>query len=105
MNAEREAAGQAPAANPRNAAAGTIRTLEPNVVAQRRLELFAYFLLRDGEMLLAEQSGALEALRRAGFLVNKYAPHGCIHGRGLSPSSRSWSHCATPCRMRSTASC
>ena len=72
MNAEREAAGQAPAANPRNAAAGTIRTLEPNIVAQRRLELFAYFLLRDGEMLLAEQSSALEALRRAGFLVN---PH------------------------------
>ncbi len=72
MNAEREAAGQAPAANPRNAAAGTIRTLEPNTVAQRRLELFAYFLLRDGEMLLAEQSGALESLRRAGFLVNAH---------------------------------
>ncbi len=72
MNAEREAVGQAPAANPRNAAAGTIRTLEPNVVAQRRLELFAYFLLRDGDMLLAEQSGALEALRRAGFLVNTH---------------------------------
>ncbi len=73
MNAEREAAGQAPAANPRNAAAGTIRTLEPNTVAQRRLELFGYFLLRDGEMFLREQSGALEALRRAGFLVNKHA--------------------------------
>ena len=72
MNVEREAAGQAPAANPRNAAAGTLRTLEPNIVAQRRLELFAYFLLRDGEMLLAEQSGALEALRRAGFLVNQH---------------------------------
>ena len=72
MNAEREAAGQAPAANPRNAAAGTLRTLEPNIVAQRRLELFAYFLLRDGEMLLAQQSGALEALRRAGFLVNRH---------------------------------
>ncbi len=72
MNAEREAAGQAPAANPRNAAAGTIRTLEPNIVAGRRLELFAYFLLRDGEMLLAAQSGALEALRRAGFLVNTH---------------------------------
>ncbi len=73
MNAEREAAGQAPAANPRNAAAGTLRTVDPNIVATRRLELFAYFLLRDGEMLLAEQSGALEALRRAGFLVNKNA--------------------------------
>ena len=45
MNSEREAMGQAPAANPRNAAAGTIRTLEPNVVAQRRLDFYAYFLL------------------------------------------------------------
>jgi DNA ligase (NAD+) len=73
MNAEREAAGLAPAANPRNAAAGTIRTLEPNIVAQRRLEFFAYFLLREGEPLLAEQSSALQALREAGFLVNKHA--------------------------------
>ncbi|MGI4831404.1 MAG: NAD-dependent DNA ligase LigA [Janthinobacterium lividum] len=72
MNVEREAAGQAPAANPRNAAAGTLRTVDPNIVATRRLELFAYFLLRDGEMLLAEQSGALEALRRIGLLVNKH---------------------------------
>ena len=46
MNEERVAAGMAPAANPRNAAAGTIRTLEPNIVAQRRLEFFAYFLLQ-----------------------------------------------------------
>ncbi len=73
MNLEREAAGQAPAANPRNAAAGTLRTIDPNIVATRRLELFAYFLLRDGDMLLATQSGALESLRRAGFLVNKHA--------------------------------
>src|SRR5271170_7699106 len=37
MNEDREAQGLAPAANPRNAAAGTIRTLEPNIVAQRLL--------------------------------------------------------------------
>ena len=77
MNVERVAAGMAPAANPRNAAAGTIRTMEPNVVAQRRLEFFAYFLLRSsnnaGEFLLAEQSTALDALRDGGFLVNKRA--------------------------------
>ena len=48
MNEERVAAGMAAAANPRNAAAGTIRTLEPNIVAQRRLEFYAYFLLREG---------------------------------------------------------
>jgi DNA ligase (NAD+) len=73
MNAEREAAGMAPAANPRNAAAGTIRTLEPNIVAQRRLVFFAYFLLREGESLLPEQSVALDALKSAGFLVNPQA--------------------------------
>jgi DNA ligase (NAD+) len=73
MNAERIAAGMAPAVNPRNAAAGTIRTLEPNIVAQRRLEFFAYFLLRDGEPLLEKQSVALEALKAAGFLVNTHA--------------------------------
>jgi len=73
MNEERVAAGMAAAANPRNAAAGTIRTLEPNIVAQRRLEFFAYFLLREGEFLLGEQSEGLEALREAGFLVNKEA--------------------------------
>ena len=73
MNAEREAAGQAAAANPRNAAAGTIRTLEPNIVAQRRLEFFSYFLLdAAGEPLLAEQSVALEALRACGFKVNQH---------------------------------
>jgi DNA ligase (NAD+) len=77
MNEERVAAGMAAAANPRNAAAGTIRTLEPNVVAQRRLELFAYFLLRltepVGEPLLAEQTAALKSLTAAGFLVNPHA--------------------------------
>jgi DNA ligase (NAD+) len=73
MNEEREAQGLAPAANPRNAAAGTIRTLEPNIVAQRRLDFYAYFLLQDGETLLASQSDTLQALRTAGFKVNPYA--------------------------------
>ena len=70
-NAEREAQGLAPAANPRNYAAGTIRTLEPNIVAQRRLDFYAYFLLTErGEDLLPEQAEALRALTTAGFRVN-----------------------------------
>jgi DNA ligase (NAD+) len=73
MNEEREAAGLVPAANPRNAAAGTIRTLEPNIVAQRRLDFYAYFLLQNGEPLLPQQGDALDALKTAGFRVN-------IHG-------------------------
>ena len=72
MNEEREAAGMTPAANPRSAAAGTIRTLEPNIVAQRRLDFYAYFLLQDGETLLPTQSETLEALRKAGFRVNQH---------------------------------
>jgi DNA ligase (NAD+) len=72
MNEAREAAGLAPAVNPRNAAAGTIRTLEPNIVAQRRLDFYAYFLLQNegGEMLLGSQSAALEALGKIGMRVN-----------------------------------
>ena len=80
LNEEREADGKAPAANPRNAAAGTIRTLEPNVVAQRRLDFYAYFLLhgdndpnQSGETLLATQSATLQSLRAAGFHVNENA--------------------------------
>ncbi len=73
MNAEREAAGQAAAANPRNAAAGTIRTIEPNIVAQRRLEFFAYFLLNAaGEPLLTTQTESLEALKACGLKVNEH---------------------------------
>jgi DNA ligase (NAD+) len=72
-NEEREAQGLAPAANPRNFAAGTIRTLEPNIVAQRRLDFYAYFALTPaGEDLFQEQSQALDALAAAGFRVN---PH------------------------------
>lgn len=72
-NEEREAQGLTAAANPRNYAAGTIRTLEPNIVAQRRLDFYAYFALTPaGENLFTEQSDALDALTAAGFRVN---PH------------------------------
>ena len=71
LNQEREAAGQSPAANPRNAAAGTIRMVEPTQVARRRLDFYAYFLLdREGEMLLGSQQQALAALEQLGLRVN-----------------------------------
>jgi DNA ligase (NAD+) len=72
MNREREEQGMAPAANARNAAAGTIRTLEPNIVAQRRLDFYAYFALEKGESAFPEQWTALEALSVAGFRVNRH---------------------------------
>jgi DNA ligase (NAD+) len=72
MNEEREQQGLAPAVNPRNAAAGTLRTLEPSIVANRRLDFYAYFLLVDGEYLAKGQGATLDALTALGFRVN---PH------------------------------
>ncbi|WP_348264901.1 NAD-dependent DNA ligase LigA [Telmatobacter sp. DSM 110680] len=72
MNKDREAEGLAPAVNPRNAAAGTLRTKEPSVVAQRRLDVYAYFLLTQGEYVAIGQEQTLDALTALGFRVN---PH------------------------------
>ena len=77
MNEEREKQGLPPAVNPRNAAAGTLRTVEPSIVAQRRLDLYAYFLLSGGEYLAIGQEATLDALTALGFRVN---PHrGRVH--------------------------
>jgi DNA ligase (NAD+) len=70
INAEREEADEAKFANPRNAAAGTIRQLDPKVVARRRLDLFAYDVLRGERKPFATHSEALEWLAAAGFTVN-----------------------------------
>ena len=72
MNKDREAEGLPPAVNPRNAAAGTLRTKEPSVVAQRRLDVYAYFLLIQGEYAAMGQEQTLDALTELGFRVN---PH------------------------------
>ncbi len=72
LNEEKEREGLAPAVNPRNAAAGTLRTLEPSIVANRSLSFFAYFLLVEGEYFAAGQTATLDALTALGFRVN---PH------------------------------
>jgi DNA ligase (NAD+) len=70
LNEEREQQGLAPAVNPRNAAAGTLRTLEPSIVSNRRLDLYAYFLLVEGEYWPRGQRATLDALAALGFRVN-----------------------------------
>jgi DNA ligase (NAD+) len=72
MNAEREQQQLSLFANPRNAAAGALRALDPTVTASRRLEFFAYFWMVDGQFHAATQWEALEALEKAGFKVNPY---------------------------------
>ncbi|HEX7174547.1 MAG TPA: NAD-dependent DNA ligase LigA [Pyrinomonadaceae bacterium] len=70
INAEREEASEARFANPRNAAAGTIRQLDPKVVSRRRLDLFAYDCIRGERKAFATHNESLEWLVRAGFHVN-----------------------------------
>ena len=75
MNEEREQEGLPAAVNPRNAAAGTLRTLEPSIVANRRLVFFAYFLLIEGEYWPQGQRATLEGLTTLGFRVNPNRKH------------------------------
>ena len=70
MNEDREEKGLSLFANPRNATAGTVRQLEPSIVAQRRLDYFAYMLLQDGRTFFGRHWDTLNALDSAGFKVN-----------------------------------
>jgi DNA ligase (NAD+) len=70
LNAERERQQLPLFANPRNAAAGALRALEPSVTASRQLEYFAYFLLVDGRFYYDSHWESLEALAKLGFKVN-----------------------------------
>ena len=57
-------------ANPRNAASGTLRMLDPQIVADRQLDIFCYQLLFNGEPVSGAHSEALEWLAAHGFKVN-----------------------------------
>src|SRR5271169_10526 len=70
MNDEREQQGLPKFANPRNATAGTVRVLEPNITAQRRLDFFSYALFAKGRNIFERHSETLKALHAAGFKVN-----------------------------------
>jgi len=71
MNEEREKNSLSVFANPRNATAGTVRQLEPSITAERRLDYFAYMLLKDGRTYFDRHWETLNALDAAGFKVNQ----------------------------------
>jgi DNA ligase (NAD+) len=70
INAEREEQDEPRFANPRNAAAGTIRQLDPRIVHSRKLEMFAYDLLAGERKPFATHWEALNWLETAGFRVS-----------------------------------
>jgi DNA ligase (NAD+) len=70
LNAEQEESGQPPFANPRNAAAGSVRQKDPRVTAGRDLSTFIYQVTDPRPLGLVSQSQALAWLRTAGFRVN-----------------------------------
>ena len=71
LNQERERAGLATFANPRNFTAGTVRQLDATITAQRPLNFFAYQLLQSGRTYFDRHWKTLEALDAVGFKVNK----------------------------------
>ncbi len=72
LNAERDEKGLSRFANPRNAAAGSLRVLEPQITASRRLDYYTYFLFVDGRPAFDSHWASLEAMARMGFKVNTH---------------------------------
>ncbi|WP_429912259.1 NAD-dependent DNA ligase LigA [Glycocaulis sp.] len=70
LNAAQEAAGKPAYKNPRNAAAGSLRQIDPTITATRPLRFFAYAWGEVSEPLADTQSGAVERLKALGFATN-----------------------------------
>ena len=77
LNRQQEAEGKPPFANPRNAAAGAIRQLDPRITATRPLTIFLYGVGEGGE-IYESHSAMLDALKSYGLRVNPYQVHDSI---------------------------
>jgi DNA ligase (NAD+) len=67
LNRQQEVSGGKIFMNPRSAAAGAVRVLDPAITAARRLDFFAYYLLVDGKVPFAKHSESLQALKQLHF--------------------------------------
>ena len=71
LNEERESEGEPVFANPRNAAAGSLRQLDPSITSKRKLRFYAYYL-RSNTLNVEKQSEIIETLRNWKFSTPKY---------------------------------
>ena len=67
LNRQQEETGGKIFVNPRNAAAGAVRVLDPSITAQRKLDFFAYYLYVDGRVPFGKHSDSLQALKQMRF--------------------------------------
>lgn len=72
LNRKYESEGKKAFANPRNAAAGSLRQLDANITKERKLSLFVYTWGEVSDIFWNSQSGFLEAMRGYGFKTNPY---------------------------------
>lgn len=71
LNVMKEENGEEPFANPRNAAAGSLRQLDPKIAAKRNLAIFLYAIADFGETGVVSHSEGLALLDRLGFTTNQ----------------------------------
>ncbi|CAH0180043.1 MULTISPECIES: NAD-dependent DNA ligase LigA [Peribacillus] len=71
LNKAKEERGEEPFANPRNAAAGSLRQLDPKLAAKRNLDIFLYAIANFGETGVRSHSEGLDLLDRLGFKTNR----------------------------------
>ncbi|HHW40428.1 MAG TPA: NAD-dependent DNA ligase LigA [Syntrophomonadaceae bacterium] len=75
LNEERDSRGELPFANPRNAAAGSIRQLDPRITASRPLGVFTYQVLVSEGVSLESQAEVLKYLEQVGLPVQEHCRH------------------------------
>jgi DNA ligase (NAD+) len=86
LNRELEARGEAPFANPRNAAAGAVRQKDPSVTARRDLRMFVYQLSHADPFPFETHSEVLTALRESGLPTNPRSQH-------CATMDEAWGYC------------